>query len=85
LSRRASRVRGDCALDRLDPPHPDPLPAGERERAESAARSADSIRVGFALGRTEHFTEVILGGAAEPGTIVEATMAGHDGRRLRAG
>jgi hypothetical protein len=41
--------------------------------------------VGFALGRTEHFAEVILGGPAEPGAIVAATMAGHDGRRLRAG
>jgi hypothetical protein len=29
---KASRVRG-CKFERLEPPHPNPLPTGERERA----------------------------------------------------
>ena len=33
-------------------------------------------------GRTEQFTAVKLAAAAEPGSIVECTMAGHDGRQL---
>jgi len=36
------------------------------------------------IGRTEHFTPVRLNVAAEPGAIVELTMAGHDGRSLLA-
>ena len=35
-------------------------------------------------GRTEQFTAVKLAVAAEPGSIVECTMAGHDGRHLLA-
>jgi threonylcarbamoyladenosine tRNA methylthiotransferase MtaB len=35
-------------------------------------------------GRTEQFTAVKLAVAAEPGSIVECTMAGHDGRQLLA-
>ncbi len=34
------------------------------------------------IGRTEHFTPVRLAAAAEPGIILDLTMAGHDGRRL---
>jgi threonylcarbamoyladenosine tRNA methylthiotransferase MtaB len=36
------------------------------------------------LGRTEHFTQVRLNAPAEPGTIVELAIAGHDGKRLLA-
>jgi threonylcarbamoyladenosine tRNA methylthiotransferase MtaB len=35
-------------------------------------------------GRTEQFTAVKLPGASQPGTIVECTIAGHDGRHLLA-
>jgi threonylcarbamoyladenosine tRNA methylthiotransferase MtaB len=35
-------------------------------------------------GRTEHFTEVRLASPAEPGAIVELTIAGHDGEHLLA-
>jgi threonylcarbamoyladenosine tRNA methylthiotransferase MtaB len=35
-------------------------------------------------GRTEQFTAVRLAAAAESGSIVECTMAGHDGRQLLA-
>ena len=34
--------------------------------------------------RTEHFTAVKLRAPASPGTIVECTVAGHDGRQLLA-
>jgi threonylcarbamoyladenosine tRNA methylthiotransferase MtaB len=34
------------------------------------------------IGRTEQFTPVHV--AAEPGAIVDVTIAGHDGRHLRA-
>jgi threonylcarbamoyladenosine tRNA methylthiotransferase MtaB len=37
------------------------------------------------LGRTEHFTKVRLDGEVEPGTIVDVTIAGHDGAQLLAG
>jgi len=35
-------------------------------------------------GRTEQFTSMRLRGASPPGTIVECTVAGHDGRQLLA-
>jgi threonylcarbamoyladenosine tRNA methylthiotransferase MtaB len=35
-------------------------------------------------GRTEQFTSVKLRGPSQPGTIVEYTIAGHDGRHLLA-
>jgi len=35
-------------------------------------------------GRTEQFTQVALATPAEPGTIVEVKIAGHDGKRLSA-
>ena len=35
-------------------------------------------------GRTEHFTEVRLASRADPGVIVELTIAGHDGKHLLA-
>ncbi len=37
-----------------------------------------------ATGRTEQFTPVRLATAAEPGAILDLTMAGHDGRHLIA-
>jgi len=36
------------------------------------------------IGRTEHFTPVRLSAPAEPGAILDLTMAGHDGRSLLA-
>jgi threonylcarbamoyladenosine tRNA methylthiotransferase MtaB len=36
------------------------------------------------FGRTEQFTPVRLGGASEPGAILEVAIAGHDGRQLLA-
>ncbi len=36
------------------------------------------------IGRTEHFTAVKLAAPAEPGTIVELTIAAHDGAQLLA-
>jgi threonylcarbamoyladenosine tRNA methylthiotransferase MtaB len=35
-------------------------------------------------GRTEQFTQVRLATPAEPGTIVDVTIAGHDGKQLIA-
>jgi len=35
-------------------------------------------------GRTEQFTAVKLRGPWRPGTIIECTVAGHDGRHLLA-
>jgi hypothetical protein len=35
-------------------------------------------------GRSEHFMPVRFGRVAEPGTIVEARITGHDGSRLIA-
>jgi threonylcarbamoyladenosine tRNA methylthiotransferase MtaB len=37
-----------------------------------------------AMGRSEQFTQVQLDRAAEPGSILEVEIAGHDGRRLTA-
>jgi threonylcarbamoyladenosine tRNA methylthiotransferase MtaB len=36
------------------------------------------------LGRTEHFTPVRLAASREPGTLLDVTIAGHDGRQLVA-
>jgi threonylcarbamoyladenosine tRNA methylthiotransferase MtaB len=36
------------------------------------------------IGRTEHFTAVRLACAAQPGTILDVIIAGHDGRQLIA-
>src|SRR5262245_61790714 len=41
-ARFARRVRGNRAIERSLPPHPNPLPNGERERAEFAAKLARS-------------------------------------------
>ncbi len=39
-TREARRVRGDCPIESPISPHPNPLPSGERERAESGATVA---------------------------------------------
>jgi threonylcarbamoyladenosine tRNA methylthiotransferase MtaB len=36
------------------------------------------------IGRTEPFTKVRLAGGVAPGTILDLTIAGHDGRQLLA-
>ena len=36
------------------------------------------------IGRTEQFTPVRLASTAVPGTILDLTMAAHDGRQLLA-
>ena len=36
------------------------------------------------LARTEHFTEVAFDRDMPEGTLIEVTIAGHDGQRLRA-
>ncbi len=36
------------------------------------------------IGRTEQFTPVRLAAPAEPGTMIDLTIAGHDGRHLLA-
>jgi threonylcarbamoyladenosine tRNA methylthiotransferase MtaB len=37
------------------------------------------------MGRTEQFTEVCFASDRPEGAIVAAPIAGHDGRRLKAG
>jgi threonylcarbamoyladenosine tRNA methylthiotransferase MtaB len=37
-----------------------------------------------AIGRTEQFTQIRLNTPAEPGAILDVTVAGHDGRQLLA-
>jgi threonylcarbamoyladenosine tRNA methylthiotransferase MtaB len=68
---RALRQKGEAALRR----HLDgEIGAQRRVLAESSS-----------IGRTEQFTRVRLAGAAEPGAILDVTIAGHDGRQLLAG
>jgi threonylcarbamoyladenosine tRNA methylthiotransferase MtaB len=64
-----------------------------RERGEAALRRHLDAQVGAThrvlaerggIGRTEHFTQVKLKPALEPGEIVDLTMTGHDGRQLFA-
>jgi threonylcarbamoyladenosine tRNA methylthiotransferase MtaB len=67
---RALRQKGEAALRaHLD----GEIGARRRVLAEAPER-----------GRTEQFTKVRLAGAAEPGAILEVTIAGHDGRQLLA-
>src|SRR5207253_609283 len=42
------RVRGAGSIDRSGPPHPSPLPCGERELTEIAAPSVDTLPQGGA-------------------------------------
>ena len=64
-----------------------------RERGEAALRRHLDAQIGAThrvlaerggIGRTEHFTQVKLTPALEPGEIVDLTMTGHDGRQLFA-
>ncbi len=65
-----------------------------REKGEAALRTHLDAQVGQRLpvlterggiGRTEQFTAVRLASAVEPGTFLDLTMTGHDGRQLLAG
>jgi threonylcarbamoyladenosine tRNA methylthiotransferase MtaB len=62
-----------------------------REKGEAALRRHLEAQVGARrqvlvespeLGRTEHFTRARLTTPMEPGTILDVTVAGHDGRQL---
>jgi threonylcarbamoyladenosine tRNA methylthiotransferase MtaB len=64
-----------------------------REKGEAALRQHLDLEVGIrrrvlaesrALGRTEQFLPVRLAAPVEPGTILDLTMKGHDGRQLMA-
>ncbi|HMJ41143.1 MAG TPA: tRNA (N(6)-L-threonylcarbamoyladenosine(37)-C(2))-methylthiotransferase MtaB [Pseudolabrys sp.] len=64
-----------------------------REKGEAALRAHLAAQVGSqrlvltergGIGRTEQFTAVRLASAIAPGTFVDLTMAGHDGRQLLA-
>jgi threonylcarbamoyladenosine tRNA methylthiotransferase MtaB len=63
-----------------------------RENGDRALRTHLAAEIGRrravlvenAEGKSEYFTRVLLAHAVPPGTIVEATIAGHDGRRLIA-
>ncbi|MBI4275218.1 MAG: tRNA (N(6)-L-threonylcarbamoyladenosine(37)-C(2))-methylthiotransferase MtaB [Rhizobiales bacterium] len=72
IKERAKRLRekGEAALRR----HLD-REIGARRRVLTESR---------ALGRTEQFTSIRLNGPAEPGVIIDLTVAGHDGRQLLA-
>ena len=49
-----------------------------------SARSALVLTERGGIGRTEQFTAVRLASAVEPGTFLDLTIAGHDGRQLLA-
>jgi threonylcarbamoyladenosine tRNA methylthiotransferase MtaB len=64
-----------------------------REKGEAALRAHLAAQVGSqrlvltergGIGRTEQFTAVRLASAIAPGTFIDLTMAGHDGRQLLA-
>ena len=64
-----------------------------REKGEAALRAHLDAQVGDrrrvltergGIGRTEQFTAVRLAAPVEPGTFLDLTMAGHDGRQLLA-
>jgi threonylcarbamoyladenosine tRNA methylthiotransferase MtaB len=64
-----------------------------REKGEAALRRHLDGEVGMrrqvlaeagGLGRTPQFTPVRLGAAAQPGVILDVSIAAHDGRRLLA-
>jgi threonylcarbamoyladenosine tRNA methylthiotransferase MtaB len=68
---RRLRERGAAALSR------------RLDREVGATRSI--LAETAASGRTEHFLPIRLARPMEPGTIVEMTVASHDGRQLMAG
>jgi threonylcarbamoyladenosine tRNA methylthiotransferase MtaB len=64
-----------------------------REKGEAALRRHLDAQIGHrrlvltergGIGRTEQFTAVRLAAPVEPGTFLDLTMAGHDGRQLLA-
>ena len=64
-----------------------------RAKGEAALRAHLDAQIGAkrlvltecgGIGRTEQFTAVRLASAVEPGTFLDLTMAGHDGRQLLA-
>jgi threonylcarbamoyladenosine tRNA methylthiotransferase MtaB len=64
-----------------------------REKGAAALRAHLDAQIGARrrvlseshdVGRTEHFTQVRLKAPVEPGTILDLTVAGHDGRQLLA-
>ncbi|MGB6173114.1 MAG: tRNA (N(6)-L-threonylcarbamoyladenosine(37)-C(2))-methylthiotransferase MtaB, partial [Xanthobacteraceae bacterium] len=64
-----------------------------RERAEAALRRHLDNEIGVTrsvlvesqnTGHTEQFTKVVLAAPADPGTIIDAPIAAHDGRQLLA-
>jgi threonylcarbamoyladenosine tRNA methylthiotransferase MtaB len=64
-----------------------------REKGEAALRRHLDAQIGQRLpvlterggiGRTEQFTAVRLASVVEPGTFLDLTMTGHDGRQLLA-
>src|SRR5436305_1645439 len=59
LAERSKSGEGNQTLERHIPPHPNPLPAGERERAEFAAPPTDSEAA------------LRFGGEAEPADALE--------------
>jgi threonylcarbamoyladenosine tRNA methylthiotransferase MtaB len=67
---RALRQKGEAALRR-------------HLEAEIGARRRVLTEAGGS-GRTAQFTKVRLAGAPAPGTLVDVTIAGHDGRQLLA-
>jgi threonylcarbamoyladenosine tRNA methylthiotransferase MtaB len=72
IKERAARLRakGDAALSaHLD------AQVGHRRRVLTERGG---------IGRTEQFTAVRLASAVEPGTFLDLTMTGHDGRHLLA-
>ena len=66
----ALRQKGEAALRR-------------HLEAEIGARRRVLTEAG-GIGRTEPFTKVRLAGAPAPGSIIDVTIAGHDGRQLLA-
>jgi threonylcarbamoyladenosine tRNA methylthiotransferase MtaB len=72
IKQRAARLR-ECGARALRRHLDAEVGATRRVLIESDAR-----------GRTEHFTEVRLTSAAEPGAIVELKIAGYDGNFLLA-
>jgi threonylcarbamoyladenosine tRNA methylthiotransferase MtaB len=67
---RLLRRKGDAAL--------------ERHLAREVGSRRAVLVESKGRGRTEQFTQVALSDAVEPGTIVDVTIAGHDGRQLMA-
>jgi threonylcarbamoyladenosine tRNA methylthiotransferase MtaB len=64
-----------------------------RAKSEAALRAHLNTQIGTrrlvltergGIGRTEQFTAVRLASAIAPGTFIDLTMAGHDGRQLLA-